>query len=146
MESACVLALAWLPGGGIFPTPVSAAPNYFIRAWQTENGLPQNSVTAVVQTRDGYLWLGTYSGLARFDDSMGQRRADAGQLHEFGPVGRVDIDLEVGRKGLGLIDLDFRLRSQRSRGYLRAICFVFFAAFLAAPFGVTLGASPAGQR
>jgi hypothetical protein len=47
---------------------------------------------------------------------------------------------------VGLIDLDFRLRSQRSRGYLRAICFVFFAAFLAAPFGVTLGASPAGQR
>jgi signal transduction histidine kinase/ligand-binding sensor domain-containing protein len=62
-----ILALAWLPGGGIFLTPVSAAPNYFIRAWQTENGLPQNSVTAVVQTRDGYLWLGTYSGLARFD-------------------------------------------------------------------------------
>ena len=62
-----ILALAWLSGGGIFSTPVSAAPNYFIRAWQTENGLPQNSVTAVVQTRDGYLWLGTYSGLARFD-------------------------------------------------------------------------------
>ena len=62
-----ILALAWLPGGGIFSTPVFGAPNYFIRAWQTENGLPQNTVTAVVQTRDGYLWLGTYSGLARFD-------------------------------------------------------------------------------
>jgi signal transduction histidine kinase/ligand-binding sensor domain-containing protein len=62
-----ILALAWLTGGGIFLTPASAAPNYFIRAWQTENGVPQNSVTAVVQTRDGYLWLGTYSGLARFD-------------------------------------------------------------------------------
>ena len=32
-----------------------------------EQGLPQNKVTAVVQTRDGYLWTGTYSGLARFD-------------------------------------------------------------------------------
>ena len=62
-----ILALAWLSGGGIFLTPVSAAPNYFIRAWQTENGLPQNSVAAMVQTRDGYLWLGTYSGLARFN-------------------------------------------------------------------------------
>ena len=62
-----ILALAWLPGGGAFPTPVFAAPNYFIRAWQTENGLPQNSVAAMAQTRDGYLWLGTYSGLARFD-------------------------------------------------------------------------------
>ena len=62
-----ILALASLLCGGNFSAPVSAAPSYFIRTWQTENGLPQNSVTAVVQTRDGYLWLGTSSGLARFD-------------------------------------------------------------------------------
>jgi ligand-binding sensor domain-containing protein/signal transduction histidine kinase len=43
------------------------APNYFMRVWQVEQGLPQNKVTAVVQTQDGYLWAGTYSGLARFD-------------------------------------------------------------------------------
>ena len=46
---------------------VAAAPNYFMRTWQVEQGLPQNKVTAVVQTRDGYLWVGTYNGLARFD-------------------------------------------------------------------------------
>src|SRR6266478_3576441 len=34
--------------------------------WTTENGLPQNDVK-IVQTRDGYLWLGTNGGLARFD-------------------------------------------------------------------------------
>lgn len=45
----------------------AAAPNYFMRTWQVEQGLPQNKVTAVVQTRDGYLWVGTYNGLARFD-------------------------------------------------------------------------------
>jgi signal transduction histidine kinase/ligand-binding sensor domain-containing protein len=50
-----------------FSGPVFAAQDYFVRSWQVEDGLPQNSVTAVVQTRDGYLWLGTYSGLARFD-------------------------------------------------------------------------------
>ena len=44
-----------------------AAPNYFTRSWQVEQGLPQNKVTAVVQTHDGYLWAGTYNGLARFD-------------------------------------------------------------------------------
>ncbi len=38
-----------------------------MRMWQVEQGLPQNKVTSVVQTRDGYLWIGTYSGLARFD-------------------------------------------------------------------------------
>jgi len=42
-------------------------PNYFTRSWKTEDGLPDNAVTAAVQTRDGYLWLGTYGGLARFD-------------------------------------------------------------------------------
>jgi len=42
-------------------------PNYFTHVLQTEDGLPQNAVTAIVQTRDGYLWLGTYNGLVRFD-------------------------------------------------------------------------------
>ncbi|MGO8765588.1 MAG: two-component regulator propeller domain-containing protein [Limisphaerales bacterium] len=45
----------------------TATPDYFTRVWQVEQGLPQNKVTAVVQTRDGYLWAGTYNGLARFD-------------------------------------------------------------------------------
>ncbi len=47
--------------------PAIAAPDYFTRTWQVEQGLPQNKVTAVVQARDGYLWVGTYNGLARFD-------------------------------------------------------------------------------
>lgn len=40
---------------------------YRIDQWTTENGLPQNSVYGIVQTRDGYLWLATVDGLARFD-------------------------------------------------------------------------------
>lgn len=43
------------------------ADGHAIRVWQTDDGLPQNMVTSAVQTRDGYLWFGTYSGLARFD-------------------------------------------------------------------------------
>jgi signal transduction histidine kinase/ligand-binding sensor domain-containing protein len=38
-----------------------------MRVWQTDEGLPQSGVNAIVQTRDGYLWIGTHSGLARFD-------------------------------------------------------------------------------
>jgi len=37
------------------------------QTWRTENGLPQNSVHAILQTRDGFLWLATEGGLARFD-------------------------------------------------------------------------------
>ncbi|HXF06711.1 MAG TPA: sigma 54-interacting transcriptional regulator [Blastocatellia bacterium] len=35
--------------------------------WTTENGLPQNSINAIVQTHDGYLWLATQGGVVRFD-------------------------------------------------------------------------------
>jgi len=38
-----------------------------IEVWSTSAGLPQSSVTALVQTRDRYLWVGTLNGLARFD-------------------------------------------------------------------------------
>ncbi len=35
--------------------------------WQERDGLPQNTVLAIATTRDGYLWMGTYEGAARFD-------------------------------------------------------------------------------
>ena len=47
--------------------PSAAADPYLQTVWTTEEGLPQNSVTGIVQTRDGYLWLSTFGGTARFD-------------------------------------------------------------------------------
>jgi signal transduction histidine kinase/ligand-binding sensor domain-containing protein len=48
--------------------PASAAVDPYLQTvWTTEDGLPQNSVNAIVQARDGYLWLATFGGLARFD-------------------------------------------------------------------------------
>ena len=44
-----------------------ADPDYIIDAWETDDGLPENSATAIVQTPDGYLWFGTFSGLVRFN-------------------------------------------------------------------------------
>jgi ligand-binding sensor domain-containing protein/signal transduction histidine kinase len=52
--------------GGI-PPDAYGTSNYFTHLWQSEDGLPQNAVTSIAQTRDGYLWVGTYGGLARFD-------------------------------------------------------------------------------
>jgi signal transduction histidine kinase len=37
------------------------------QVWSTENGLPQNSVHAIFQSRDGYLWIATEGGVARFN-------------------------------------------------------------------------------
>jgi signal transduction histidine kinase/ligand-binding sensor domain-containing protein len=41
--------------------------SFHVRQWTSEDGLPANRVTALAQTRDGYLWVGTWFGLARFD-------------------------------------------------------------------------------
>src|SRR4051812_4684136 len=45
----------------------TARAQYRFDHWTADNGLPQNSVFGIVQTRDGYLWLATVDGLARFD-------------------------------------------------------------------------------
>lgn len=44
-----------------------AAPEYHLRTWTTDDGLPHNSTTRIVQDRAGYLWFATVGGLARFD-------------------------------------------------------------------------------
>ena len=51
------------------PGEESAAsePPQRVTRWTVENGLPQNNIKALAQTRDGYLWLGTLKGVARFD-------------------------------------------------------------------------------
>ena len=40
---------------------------FVIQTWRMEDGLPENRIRSVVQTQDGYIWVGTFSGLARFD-------------------------------------------------------------------------------
>ena len=47
--------------------PSTPIAGYGHQAWGMENGLPQNTVQALVQTRDGFIWAGTEAGLARFD-------------------------------------------------------------------------------
>ncbi|MDE3244899.1 MAG: diguanylate cyclase [Acidobacteriota bacterium] len=69
---AAALALWWLAssaslaaGGAL--DPARGLTQYKNERWQSEQGLPQNTVQALAQTRDGYLWIGTMDGLARFD-------------------------------------------------------------------------------
>jgi ligand-binding sensor domain-containing protein/signal transduction histidine kinase len=46
---------------------VDGLPPFNSRIWQIDEGLPDNLVQAIAQTPDGYLWVGTRNGLARFD-------------------------------------------------------------------------------
>jgi ligand-binding sensor domain-containing protein/serine phosphatase RsbU (regulator of sigma subunit) len=61
--------LCWLLcGTNVFALdPTKAITQYVHDVWSTNEGLPGNSVMAIAQTRDGYLWFGTYEGLVRFD-------------------------------------------------------------------------------
>lgn len=46
---------------------VSASPDWFARTWQSDAGLPDNTVVGINQTPDGFLWVATKTGLVRFD-------------------------------------------------------------------------------
>ncbi|QDE93651.1 histidine kinase [Myxococcus xanthus] len=52
---------------GMALDPQRRVSQYSQDMWRSDDGLPQNSLLSMVQTRDGYLWLGTWEGLARFD-------------------------------------------------------------------------------
>ncbi|MBS1795293.1 MAG: hypothetical protein JSS81_15660 [Acidobacteria bacterium] len=70
LRAFCVVLTAWSAvAAGPAPVPLKRHPGdeFLKKRWTTEEGLPQNTVTSIVQTRDGYLWLGTFGGLVRFD-------------------------------------------------------------------------------
>lgn len=43
--------------------------DFITQVWNSENGLPQNSIIDIIQTHDGFLWLSSYNSIARFDGS-----------------------------------------------------------------------------
>jgi len=60
--------LRFAPISSTLPPPgQGTSSEYHLDRWQTEEGLPANEVTCLLQTSDGYLWIGTSAGLARFD-------------------------------------------------------------------------------
>lgn len=60
--------------------------------WQVEDGLPDNSVNAIAQTPDGYLWFGTFNGLVRFDGLRFQRMDANAPGLESGRVVQLFLD------------------------------------------------------
>ena len=84
----------------------SREPLFAFRCWQSDQGLPQDRVRALAQTSDGYLWVGTDDGVARFD---GMRFVSFGLPEGLpsGPVRTLFGDsrgtLWIGSVGEGLI-------------------------------------------
>jgi PAS domain S-box-containing protein len=84
---------------------------YVTTVWQTEQGLPQNSANAILQDHLGYLWIGTFGGLARFDGER-LRVFDPANTPGFGDAQIISLYesrsgvLWIGTVTGGLIRLD----------------------------------------
>jgi signal transduction histidine kinase/ligand-binding sensor domain-containing protein len=62
----CLTATLWVPAASALD-PHKSLTQYSRQMWAQVDGLPQDTIRAIAQTTDGYLWLGTDEGLARFD-------------------------------------------------------------------------------
>lgn len=96
---------AWLVCASLL-SPLAAAGNrpgepagvFRLRRWTTEDGLPKNTVTSLLQTHDGYLWMGTRHGLARFDGVRFKVFTDELAIEEGGDLSCYDLGEDtVGR-------------------------------------------------
>jgi PAS domain S-box-containing protein len=101
---------AFAPETALVDSGRQDARQYSVRVWQTENGLPQNSVRALRQTRDGYLWAATQEGVARFNGTQfavfDKRNTDAIQESVIISLAEgADGSLWIGTEGRGLVQM-----------------------------------------
>lgn len=59
--------IIFLCGSALAQESQVALSEYFVESWSTKDGLPHNSINAIAQTREGYLWFGTWEGFARYN-------------------------------------------------------------------------------
>ncbi|MGD0680747.1 MAG: two-component regulator propeller domain-containing protein [Terracidiphilus sp.] len=83
--------------------------NYTIHSWQSQDGLPEETVQAFAQTADGYLWIGTSGGLLRFDGARfhlfaHENTPDFKENSVFCLLAARDGRLWIGTDGSGLIE------------------------------------------
>lgn len=79
-------------------------PQFQLDQWTTKDGLPANKVRAIYQTRNGYLWVGTEAGIARFDGHrfLAYSESNSPALRTHGSMGRAFYEDEGGRLWIGM--------------------------------------------
>ncbi|MEM7350390.1 MAG: two-component regulator propeller domain-containing protein, partial [Acidobacteriota bacterium] len=87
--------------------PSKRISQYVLDVWKTEDGLPSNQIRAISQTPEGYLWLTTPAGLARFDGIdfrvFNMESTPVFASENFGPMALgADGSLWIGSLGAGL--------------------------------------------
>ncbi|MCC6164317.1 MAG: response regulator [Acidobacteria bacterium] len=97
---------AWL--ATCVPVLAQPAARLVVDQWRVEDGLPQNTVTDIAQDDDGYLWVATRKGLARFDGAQftavdGVGDADIDNLRLTAVLPTSDGAVWVGTYGSGVL-------------------------------------------
>jgi len=105
--SLAALALTWGPS---LAGANSAGRSFTATTWRVEEGLPEDTVQAFAQTPDGYLWIGTNGGLARFDGThFAVYNSDNTPVFRENSVHCLTVardgSLWIGMEGSGLIHL-----------------------------------------
>ena len=67
-------------GGADTVDPVSHPENYSAVLYDNTNGLPTSEANAIVQTADGFIWIGSYGGLIRYDGNTFVRMDSTGGI------------------------------------------------------------------
>lgn len=131
-----VLLVASLSSGGVWAVPKEAPrkiTDYSALVWQQSSGLPNNSLRAILQTRDRYLWIGTKGGLSRFNGTkfVTYSARTPGQLMDSeirALVEGVDGSLYIGTMAGGLSILKdgkfttLRQKEGLAHDVVRALC------------------------
>ncbi len=95
-------------------------PTYIIDTWETVDGLPENSATAMAQTDAGYLIVGTFGGLAQFDGVGFSEYGDPQTAAGRGP-GVVNLHLDsAGRLWMSTYEGLFILSGGQTRELVEA--------------------------
>jgi ligand-binding sensor domain-containing protein/signal transduction histidine kinase len=122
---------AWLLGACCCNVPAASNARFAVDKWTTEDGLPQSVVLAIIQTQDGYLWLGTPKGLTRFDgvhfekfDESNTPGLSSGRILKLFEDSQTNLWVGTENAGVVLVSKDGRVTSPDiGRGSsLSAVC------------------------
>ena len=95
--------------GGLYAQAAKTEAAYSMRSWTTSEGLPYNVVSKVAQDQQGYLWIASLGGLARFD----------GRVFKLYPVPKEDLGGGRNIRDLGILPDGSVLLIHASRGLLQ---------------------------
>jgi len=107
------------PDAGTAGVPGLSASQFSVDPpWTTQKGLPESSVFSILQTRDGYLWVGTGYGLARFDgihfktfDETDAPGLSSGKIVKLFEDSRANLWIGTGMAGIFVVSKEGKITS-----------------------------------